>query len=198
MKAGLARWARLLGAIPVYAQLGVRGFVGSRGFGDGPLVVVQAVILGREGVLLALRSDLRGWELPGGSLEAGESAEAALRREVREETGLELTVERHVGDYTRSGFLPHTARVYRCHAEGGSLRTSDENRRLSWFDPEALPETLFPWYRGPLQDALASKAHAVRRRETLGWKAIGDGMRIDLRMRMRGDGALPGVSHEDT
>lgn len=194
MKAGWVRWARAVSAIPVYAQLGVRGFVGSAGGGRQPLVIVQAVILADEGVLLAVRNDLRGWELPGGRPEEGESPEGALRREIREETGLELAVDRYVGDYVRSGFWPHTARVYRGRVAGGCLRTSDENRRLAWFGPEELPETLFPWYRQPLRDALASRTDVVQRSETLGWKAIADGMRIDLRMRVRGDGAFGGGS----
>jgi len=62
-----------------------------------PLEVVAAVIRGDDGrVLLAQR--LPGgphgglWEFPGGKVEAGESQEAALRREIREELGVEVEV----------------------------------------------------------------------------------------------------------
>ena len=41
-------------------------------------------------MLLAIRSDLFGWEIPGGTLEARESALEAVVREAREETGLDV------------------------------------------------------------------------------------------------------------
>ena len=42
-----------------------------------PLVVAQAVIRSEEGLLLAVRGDLRGWELPGGTVEPGEESSQA-------------------------------------------------------------------------------------------------------------------------
>ncbi len=176
------RAARLAGALPSYARLAWWGLAAPRLAERRPLVVVQAVILTAEGVLLAERSDLRGWELPGGTPLPDEPEEAALRREVREETGLELAVRRHVGDYLRSGFRPHTARVFLCEPVGGRLRPGDETIRLRFFDPGAPPATLFPWYRAPLADALAG-GPPVHRREHQGLRAIWAGLRIDLRMR---------------
>ena len=94
------------------------GLVGARV--GAPVEVVQAVILRDGEVLLALRRNLRGWELPGGNLEPGEAPEVALRREVWEETGLAVAIEGLTGTYLRSGFLPHRARVYRCQPGSGS------------------------------------------------------------------------------
>ena len=64
-------------------------------FGPGaPLLeVVQGGILSERGVLLSVRCDLRGWELPGGNAHRGESPEQALRREILEETGVDVVVE---------------------------------------------------------------------------------------------------------
>ena len=179
--AGLAR--RLATVVPRYAQLAYWGLVAPRLGGRDALVVHQAVVRCERGVLLAVRHDLRGWELPGGHAGPGESDEDALRREVREETGLEVVVERLVGDYRRTGFAPHTARVFACRAVGGSLRTSPETLVVRWFDPGALPSTLFPWYRGPLADALAEHPEPVARHEHQGLRAVLAGMLIDLRMR---------------
>ncbi|MBW1683445.1 MAG: NUDIX domain-containing protein [Deltaproteobacteria bacterium] len=175
---------RLAGILPVYARLAWWGLVSPRRRARAPLVVVHGVILSERGVLLSVRSDLRGWELPGGNAEPGEPGEAALRREILEETGLEVAVERRVGDYVRTGFAPHTARAYRCRPVGGELRPSSETPLVRWFPSDAVPDTLFPWYRAPLADALAELPEPVTRHEHWGAAAIWAGMRIDLRMRL--------------
>ena len=154
-----------------------------------PLVIVQAVILSgapAPRVLLSIRSDLFGWELPGGTPEPGESAEASLLREVGEETGLEVEIEAHVGDWKREGFRPHTARIFRCRVVGGELTPSHETPRLGWFDAQEPPGELFAWYREPLEAALDPSAEPVERVEWQGAGAIWAALRIDLAMRWRG------------
>jgi 8-oxo-dGTP diphosphatase len=157
------------------------------------LVVYQAAVVSERGVLLTVRRDLRGWELPGGNALPGESPEAAVIREVREETGLDTSVERHVGDYVRTGFRPHTAMVFACRVEGGTLRPSKETPLVRWFDPKRLPSTIFPWYRAPLTDALnvslADGSPPVKRHDRQGLGAIWAGISIDMRMRWSDDRA---------
>jgi ADP-ribose pyrophosphatase YjhB (NUDIX family) len=183
------RARRLAAVVPTYVRLAWWGLAAPRTSERGLLRVVQAVVRSEAGILLAVRSDLRGWELPGGNPRPGESEEDALRREVCEETGLEVVVERRVGDYVRSGFRPHVARVYACRVRSGRLAPSSETPRLRWFDPRALPTTLFPWYRAPVADALAACGEPVMRREHQGVRAVLAGMWIDLRMRWSADRA---------
>jgi ADP-ribose pyrophosphatase YjhB (NUDIX family) len=170
--------------LPVYAKTAWWGLVEPRTRERQPLVVHQAVVLSDRGVLLSVRSDLRGWELPGGRAESGESGEEAIRREILEETGVEVVVDRLIGSYYRRGFRPHTARVYCCRATGGAPSPSSETPVVRWFPVDAIPDTLFPWYRGPLADALADRPEPVERHETWGAPEILAGMWIDLRMRL--------------
>lgn len=185
--AGLAR--RLAGVLPNYLSTGLlamsRHLPGLR----TPLVIVQAVVLSDEGVLLAVRVDPRGWELPGGNPERGEDDETALVREVREETGVEIEVGRMIGEYHRSGFLPHVARVYRCWPVGGAIEPSHETPRVRWWKRQAIPDTLFPWCRQPLRDALDDLSDPVLRYQHQGLSEVIASVRIDLRMRLSDDRA---------
>jgi ADP-ribose pyrophosphatase YjhB (NUDIX family) len=180
---GLVR--RLAGILPNYAKIAWFGLVAPRI--DGPITVHQGVILS-EGeplrVLLTVRHDLQGWELPGGHGAPGEPDEQVIVREIREETGLDVRVERVVGEWVRKGFRPHTARIYRCRVVGGRERPSGETPVVRWFSVDDLPDTLLPWYRGPLEAALADTDEPVHREEVWGLRDIVTGMVIDLRMRL--------------
>lgn len=180
------RAARLAGCLPSYAATAWRGLVGARV--GAPVQVVQGVVRAEGRVLLAVRSDVRGWEIPGGAPLSGEADTEALRREVREETGLDVAVGARVGTYRRSGFLPHEARVYRCRPVGGALRPGPEARALRWWPEAAPPATLLPWCRTPLRDALAGAGPEPLRLEHLGLAALWESVRIDLAMRLGGDG----------
>jgi ADP-ribose pyrophosphatase YjhB (NUDIX family) len=181
----VGRAVRIAAALPSYARIAWWGLVSPRRE-RAPLLVHQAVIAGEQGVLLAMRAELRGWELPGGRAFPGESDEVAVRREVSEETGIDVEVVSRVGDYHRTGFRPHIARVYRCRLAGGAPRASAETPAVAWFDPNALPHTLFPWFRGPLADALAELPEPVVVHERQGWRHVLAGLAIDLAGRWYG------------
>ncbi len=185
---------RLAAAPPNYAKIAWHGLASHRLGPRRTIAVSQAVIFDGRRVLLAVRSDLRGWELPGGHAQPGESSRAALVREVSEETGFRIAVERHVGNYVRTGFRPHTSAVYACRIIGGALRPSVETPVIRWFDIDALPDTLFPWFRAPLADAIAERPQPVLRATRQGAAAVWAALRIDLRMRLSNDRAgLPNV-----
>jgi 8-oxo-dGTP diphosphatase len=123
---------------------------------------VFAVIFERGRVLLALRRDIGWWNLPGGGLEIGETVEEAVVREVREETGLEVAVDRLIGVYSK----PQKQEIvlsFLCHVIGGQLTTTEESRACQYFDPHALPTNVLPKHRQRIEDALLDQPQAVLR-----------------------------------
>jgi 8-oxo-dGTP diphosphatase len=74
------------------------------------------------------------WSLPGGRVEAGETDEEAVRREVLEETGLHVLVGPRVGTVERDGPTGevYDIRDYACAVTGGRLRAGDDAAEARW------------------------------------------------------------------
>jgi len=105
-------------------------------------VSAAAVILNAEGKVLLLDHLLRpfsGWGLPGGFLTAAEQPEAAIRREIREETGMELN---NVKMFRVHTIRRHIEILFRAEAAGDATVQSREILGLGWFDRDDLPEGL--------------------------------------------------------
>jgi 8-oxo-dGTP diphosphatase len=114
-----------------------------REFPLSPLVGVGAVIVDRGRVLLVRRGTepLRGhWSLPGGLIEVGESLEAGLIREVREETGLIVAIVELIelldrihreGDRVRYHYV---IADYLCAVAGGELRAASDADEVRWVE----------------------------------------------------------------
>lgn len=126
-------------------------------------VTAGAVVSDEGGRVLLLRHVLRrgsGWGVPGGFLVAGEQPEEAVRRELREETGLELdSVELA---FVRS--LAHVRQVeiiFRCRMRAAALEALEQSfeiDRAEWFARDALPRELSADQRRLIERALAVNA----------------------------------------
>jgi 8-oxo-dGTP diphosphatase len=70
-----------------------------------PVHILAAAVLIRneDGKVLLLYSKRRGWEMPGGQVENGENLIEAVTREVKEETGIDVEIDRLVGLYSNTG-----------------------------------------------------------------------------------------------
>lgn len=96
-----------------------------------PRVGADCIIdIGGRIVLIERRNPPSGWALPGGLVDEGETVERALRREMREETGLELDDLRLFGVYSEPGRDPRfdcISIVYTARGRG-DLRAGDDAR----------------------------------------------------------------------
>ncbi|MGK5732716.1 NUDIX hydrolase [Streptomyces sp. URMC 124] len=123
--------------------------------------VAGAVVRGDGRVLVIRRADNGRWELPGGVLEIDEAPEAGARREVLEETGIDVEVQQLTGVYKNMarGII---ALVFRCTPVGGSERTSAESAAVSWMAPDELASAMTEAYAVRLLDALGDDTPHVR------------------------------------
>ncbi|GAB4453912.1 MAG: hypothetical protein OHK0041_18060 [Anaerolineales bacterium] len=104
-------------------------------------VFAAAVIFDAQKRILLVKTTynrFHPWGLPGGSLEYGETVEDSLRREIWEETSLQVEIDRLLIVKTwapdRVGFY------YLCRITGGVFQPSDEVSELAYFPPDALPD----------------------------------------------------------
>jgi 8-oxo-dGTP diphosphatase len=126
-------------------------------------VSVSGVITDDHGrALLIQRHDNHHWEPPGGILELDETVQDGLRREVREETGLDIEPDTLTGVYKNMnrGII---ALVFRCKITGGQLATNDEVTDFRWADEPSIRQLASEAYAVRILDALASGSQPVIR-----------------------------------
>ncbi|GAB3649460.1 (deoxy)nucleoside triphosphate pyrophosphohydrolase [Glycomyces tarimensis] len=120
-------------------------------------MVVGAAIHEGGKVLAAARAyppELAGlWEFPGGKVEPGETEADALRRECREELGVEIEVGERVGGDLTADEGRFLVRVYAARLRGGEPEAR-EHGGLRWLAAEELDDV--PWLPGnrPVVEAL--------------------------------------------
>jgi ADP-ribose pyrophosphatase YjhB (NUDIX family) len=128
---------------------------------------VAAIIYGEGRRLLLHRRRVGGgWAPISGHVEPGETLTEALHREILEETGLTVTVERLVSlnsdpavqiiTYPDGRRVQFVTALFACRAAGGTLRGSDEGTEWGWFSPSDLPQPLLPYARVWLADAASA------------------------------------------
>jgi 8-oxo-dGTP pyrophosphatase MutT (NUDIX family) len=109
-------------------------------FGPKVLLAAKGLITDPDGRLLLVHSLWSGaWELPGGIVNRAEQPERAVRRECREELGVEVTSARLLTVATSSAGLDTTV-YFRCEVEDAPIRLSVEHTGFRFVEPAALPK----------------------------------------------------------
>ena len=115
------------------------------------ILVAQKGIIVKNGKILIVRRAINDfvkenmWEFPGGKLEFGEDLEDGLKREVKEETNLDVNIGKLLYSYT---FKTHPHRqlvimTYLCTTDSDAVTISDEHDDYAWVTKEQLKKTLY-------------------------------------------------------
>ena len=113
-----------------------------------PSLAADALILFGEGIVLIRRENppYRGsYALPGGFVEVGETVEEAVRREAKGETGLDTTLLKLVGVYSKTDRDPRGHVVSVCYLAWGrgEISAGSDASSAEVFGPEELPPLAF-------------------------------------------------------
>lgn len=123
-------------------------------------VTAAGIIVDENNKVLLLKHRFRpggGWGIPGGFIEAEEQPEEALRRELREEVGLEVEDVRLFSTRTFKT-AKQVEILFRGRAKGGALPQSIEISKAAWFTLEQLPAELPEGQQQLIRDALKDGA----------------------------------------
>lgn len=135
-----------------------------RAYPSQPIAGVGAIVLQQDDVLLVRRGTApqKGlWSLPGGALELGETLEHGVRREVLEETGLDVRVlqfaeafERITRDESGAVQYHYVLLDYLCELVGGVLAAGDDAAEAAWVNRADLGQrSLTPGLEGVIEKA---------------------------------------------
>jgi ADP-ribose pyrophosphatase YjhB (NUDIX family) len=133
----------------------------------------SAVVMDSENrILLQRRSDSGNWALPGGTMDIGETFAQSAIREVKEETGFDVRIERIVGIYSDPGhvFAYEDGEVRQefsiclaCTIISGELKVSSESTDVRFFSFDELPsQAMHESIRKRIEDYLSRERPVLR------------------------------------
>ncbi len=120
-----------------------------------PFCTVDAIIETEGGIILIKRKNPpSGWAIPGGFVDYGESLEDAVRREAKEETGLDIKLIRQFHTYSDPKRDPrhHTVSTIFIATAAGKPKAGDDAREVGIFNKDNLPEDIAFDHRQILED----------------------------------------------
>jgi len=123
------------------------------------IVSAAAIVINDQNEILLIKGPRRGWEMPGGQVEVGESLHSAAIREAKEEAGIDIEITRFCGVFQNvEESIVNT--LFLAKPIGGQLTISNESLETKYFPvDEAL--TLVTWknFRQRIEYCLRPEMH---------------------------------------
>ena len=119
-----------------------------------PKVAAVALVIDGDGLVMVKRGvepEYGKWAFPSGYVDRGEVVESAAMREVKEETGLDVELDRLIGVYSLAG-SPVALVVYSAHIVGGEVSVGHDALAVKTFPLDELPALPFPHDEQILRD----------------------------------------------
>jgi 8-oxo-dGTP diphosphatase len=144
------------------------------------VVAVTGLVRDEAGRILLVRTAARGWEMPGGQVEEGEDLVAALRREIEEESGCRVKVDRLIGVYSKLTPPVMALHLFACSYISGEARAREEEvPEAGWFSAEEARRLVsHPPSTQRLVDALSPIGGVIYRTYRLNPYVIIDAQRL--------------------
>ncbi|MCP3742030.1 NUDIX domain-containing protein [Rossellomorea sp. BNER] len=117
------------------------------------------MVINEQKEILLIKGPRRGWEMPGGQVEEGESLKEAAIRETKEETGIDIEVLKFCGVFQNVGkSICNT--LFLAQPLGGKLTTSPESLEVGFYPIEkALEMVTWKNFRQRIEHCLNENAH---------------------------------------
>jgi len=123
------------------------------------IVSAAAVVLNDQNEILLIRGPKRGWEMPGGQVEEGESLKDAAIRETKEESGIDIEIIKFCGIFQNvTGSIVNT--LFLGKVVGGEPKTSPESLDVGFFPvPVALEMVRYKNFKQRIEYVLNETLH---------------------------------------
>jgi 8-oxo-dGTP diphosphatase len=123
------------------------------------IVSAATIVLNDQNEILLIKGPRRGWEMPGGQVEEGESLKDAAIRETLEESGIEIEVVKFCGVFQNiSASICNT--LFLARPVGGKPTTSSESLEVGFFPIEkALEMVTWKNFKQRIEYCLDEKLH---------------------------------------
>lgn len=123
------------------------------------IVSAATIVINKEDKILLIKGPRRGWEMPGGQVEEGESLKDAAIRETKEETGIDIEVIKFCGVFQNvKNSICNT--LFLAKPIGGVLTTSFESLEVGFYPIEkALEMVTWKNFRQRIEYCLDNELH---------------------------------------